>query len=86
MIDLRCKNIVDVHSIVLGCSNSYLHYHQSKYYQPFTSYLTTLIGDMNTGRMSNVVKWFVTNTARALHNRGFGWRVSKVFFCGFHGV
>ena len=84
MIDLRCKNIVDVHSIVLGCSNSYLHYHQSKYYQPFTSYLTTLIGDMNTGRMSNVVKWFVTNTARALHNRGFGWRVSldKNYYSG----
>lgn len=76
MIDLRCMNTVDVHSVVLGCSNSYLHYHQSKYYQPFTDHLNVLIGSMNTGRMGNVVKWFTTNTARAFHKKGRGWRVS----------
>lgn len=70
--DLSTMSTIDKHSISLTSSNTYLHYHQSQYYQHVVDalYLHT------EGKWDIAVKWFVSNLARALNNKAEGMRVS----------
>lgn len=70
--DLSKMDEVEVHSISLSCVRSYVYYHESKYYQHITdSFLS-----QTEGKWSKAVKWFVSNSARAMDRNAKGFRVS----------
>lgn len=70
--DLSKMSALDRHGISLSCSNTYLHYHQSQYYQ----HITDSLNEHSGGKWDTAVKWFVSNFARAMNNTAEGMRVS----------
>lgn len=70
--ELSNMSTLDRHGISLSCTNTYLHYHQSDYYQ----HVTDSILSHTEGEWSIAVKWFVSNMARAINNKAEGMRVS----------
>ena len=70
--ELSKMSTLDRHGISLSCSNTYLHYHQSKYYQHITDSLMT----QSEGKWEIAILWFVSNFARAMNSTAEGMRVS----------
>ena len=70
--DLSKMSEIDVHSLSLSCIRSYLYYHESKYYKFFTDSILT----HTDGKWSKGVKWFVSNTARAMKSGSNGFNIS----------
>ena len=70
--DLEKMRELDRYAIILSCSNSYLYYHESSYYQP----VYDKIINHTRGKWEKAVKWFVSNSARCLRLGGEGFIVS----------
>lgn len=81
---------VDVHSVCLSCVRSYIYYHDTKKHKHIVDKLLLLTG----GKWEKAVKWWVSNSARAVRNRATGFHVSlrtsaysgSVQGIGFRGV
>lgn len=69
---LQEMDAISRHEVILQCSNSYLHYHKSLYYQAMVDELM----QKTEGKWSNAVRWFVSNSARAYKNNASGITVS----------
>ncbi|MNQ21361.1 hypothetical protein D3C85_344770 [compost metagenome] len=70
--DLSKMDEIEVHAISLSCVRSYVYYHESKYYQHITdSFLS-----QTEGKWTKAVKWFVSNSARAVDMNAKGFRIS----------
>jgi hypothetical protein len=70
--ELSKMSTLDRHGISLSCSNTYLHYHQSQYYQHITDSLIS----QSDGKWELAILWFVSNFARAMNSTAEGMRVS----------
>ena len=70
--DLSKMSSMDRHGVNLTCYNTYLHYHESQYYQPITDSILL----HTEGKWDVAVKWFVSNAARAFNNSASGMRIS----------
>lgn len=70
--ELSKMSTLDRHGISLSCSNTYLHYHKSQYYQNITDSLL----NQSKGKWELAIKWFVSNFARAVNGSAEGMRVS----------
>jgi hypothetical protein len=70
--DLKKFEWTDVTKITTNCVSSYLYYHKSKYYQEINDYFLSLTG----GKWEVAVRWFVTNSARAVKRKGTGFFIS----------
>ena len=53
--DLEKMRELDRYAIILSCSNSYLYYHESSYYQP----VYDKIINHTRGKWEKAVKWWV---------------------------
>lgn len=62
----------DVHSISLTTVRSYIYYHDSQYYQPLVQDLLL----KTEGKWEKAVKWFISNSARAVNKNAQGFKVS----------
>lgn len=69
---LQQMDAISRHEVLLQCSNSYLHYHKSNYYQPMVDELM----EKTEGKWTNAVRWFVSNSARAYRSNVSGMKVS----------
>lgn len=70
--DLSKMNEIDVHSLSLSCVRSYLYYHESKYYKHVIDDLLSL----TNGKWDKAVKWWVSNSIRAIEKGAKGFRIS----------
>ncbi len=70
--DLQSMKELDRQSIILACSNSYLYYHKSLYYQPIYDKMM----EHTKGKWEKAVRWFVSNSARAINQKGIGFTIS----------
>lgn len=70
--DLSKMSSMDRHGVNLTCYNTYLHYHESQYYQPITDSILL----HTEGKWDIAIKWFVSNAARAFNNSASGMRIS----------
>lgn len=70
--NLEAMQEMDVHRLRLSCCNSYVFYHDSKYYQPIVKHMLDLTG----GKWEKAVKWWVSNSARAVDRKAKGFIVA----------
>lgn len=70
--DLSKMDEVSVHLVSLSCCKSYIYFHKSKYYEHLVQEILTATG----GKWEKGVRWFVSNSARALNTHASGFRVS----------
>lgn len=69
---LQEMDAISRHEVILQCSNSYLHYHKSLYYQVIVDELM----QKTEGKWGNAIRWFVSNSARAYKNNASGITIS----------
>lgn len=70
--DLQQMKELDRQSIILSTHNSYLYYHTSSYYQPVYEKLI----EHTKGKWEKAVRWFVSNSARSIKQKGSGFTIS----------
>lgn len=70
--DMSKMDEEDVHSISLSSVRSYIYYHDSIYYQPLVNELL----QKTEGKWEKAVKWFISNSARAVKKNALGFKVS----------
>lgn len=71
--NLEDMNEVERHSVSLQSTKSYTHYHTRKYTEQYVSILMEKTGDK---KLERAIRWWVTNTARAIRNKATGITVS----------
>ena len=67
--DLSKMTDKDVYTVNLGCVRSYLYFHESKYYQKIVD---QVLAHTNY-KWEEAVRWWVSNSARAMKNRANGF-------------
>lgn len=70
--NLEAMEEMDVCKLSMSCVNSYVFYHDSRYYQGVVQEMLKLTG----GRWEKAVKWWVSNSARAVEHKAKGFIVS----------
>lgn len=70
--DLENMNESDVYSINISVVGSYLFFHESKYYQSLVSKML----DETRGKWEQAVRWWISNSARAIKSRACGFTYS----------
>lgn len=70
--DLSKMDDMSRHQISLSCVNGFIHYHDSKYYRHVVDEML----EVTEGKWSKAVKWWVSNSARAMNNQATGFYIS----------
>lgn len=70
--DLEKMEELHIHKISVSCVRSYVYYHESKYYQNIVREILKL----TDGKWEKAVRWWVSNTARALRSKACGFTIS----------
>lgn len=70
--NITIQDDVIVQRLALTCINSFTYYHESKYYRNVYKEILSA----TEGKWINAVKWFVSNSARAINYKAVGFQVS----------